>query len=410
MKPPSLDLEESTVTPPSEVLRAINAAAQGRRPVRLGIVGGGQLARMTALAAAPLGVEVAVLEREPDSPAAVLAPASVVGDWNRLEALLDFAGRCDVITLENQFVDAAALEELERRGHPVFPRPACLAVTQDKLRQKEALTGAGLPVASFRSVTTREDLVIAGRDLGWPLVLKTRRNGYDGKGNFTLRSESEIEIGVQALHGDRNPLLVEAFFPFVQELAVIITRGRDGTVAVYPVVETVQRNHICHVVKAPAALPEATSARAAWVAQAAVEAVGGVGSWGVEMFLAADGQLAVNELAPRVHNSGHYTIEACECSQFENHVRAVLGWPLGSPRLVAPAAAMVNLLGTTRGPGRAEGLPEALSVPGARVHLYGKSASAPGRKMGHVTVLAGTADEALAIAGRAARSIRFGGV
>ena len=377
-------------------------------PVRLGIIGGGQLARMTAIAALPLGVDVVVLEKNPHSPAARLSPDSIVGDWSDAGTLKKFAERCDVVTLENEFVDAAALEILEKAGHQVFPGAACLALTQDKFRQKQTLQHAGLDVPKFRAVGSPGEIKSAASDFGWPLLLKTRRNGYDGKGNFTLSSAADIKAGWQALDGGRNDLMVEAFFPFVKELAVIVTRGRDGATAVYPVVETIQHNHICHVVKAPAQISEDLARRAAALAKEAVEAVGGVGSFGVEMFLSTTGELAINELAPRVHNSGHYTIEACDCSQFENHVRAVLGWPLGNPLMVAPAAVMVNLLGTEKTSGQPHGLDAALRMTGARLHLYGKLMSGPGRKMGHITVLENSVDQAQPIAERAAKRIYFG--
>jgi 5-(carboxyamino)imidazole ribonucleotide synthase len=377
-------------------------------PVRLGIIGGGQLARMTAMAALPLGVDVVVLEKNPHSPAARLSPDSVVGDWNDPTTLLKFAERCDVITLENEFVDAAALAALEKAGHKVFPSAACIAVTQDKLTQKQTLQNAGLVVPKFCAVSSPTEIISAAKNFGWPVVLKTRRNGYDGKGNFTLKSEADIAAGWQTLGGGKNELMVESFFPFVKELAIIVTRGRDGATVVYPVVETIQRNHVCHVVKAPAQIFDDLAERASALAKRAVEAVDGVGSFGVEMFLSATGELAINELAPRVHNSGHYTIEACQCSQFENHVRAVLGWPLGNPRMVAPAAVMVNLLGTEKTSGQPRGLANALRQAGARVHVYGKLTSGVGRKMGHITVLENSVEKAQAIAERAAKEIYFG--
>ena len=377
-------------------------------PVRLGIIGGGQLARMTAIAALPLGCEVIVLEKNPFSPAARLSPDSIVGDWSDADTLRKFAERCDVITLENEFVDASALEILEKIGHKVFPSAACIAVTQDKYTQKQALQKEGLAVPKFCAVNLPDDIHAAAKAFGWPLLLKTRRNGYDGKGNFTLRSEADITIGWEALGGEKNDLLVEEFFSFVKELAVIVTRGRDGETVVYPVVETIQRHHVCHVVKAPAQINDELVARAKDLARRAVETVSGVGSFGVEMFLAADGSLVINELAPRVHNSGHYTIEACDCSQFENHVRAVIGWPLGNPLMLAPTAVMVNLLGTEKTTGQPCGLEKVLRQTGARVHIYGKLMSGPGRKMGHITVLENSLEEGLAIAERAAQEISFG--
>jgi len=383
-------------------------AAPKNFPVRLGIIGGGQLARMTAMAALPLGCEVIVLEKNPFSPAARLSPDSMVGDWSDPTTLMKFAEQCDVITLENEFVDASALAALEKAGHKVFPSAACIAVTQDKLTQKQALQTAGLAVPKFRPVDSPADIISAAHEFGWPLLLKTRRNGYDGKGNFKVRSEADVEAGWQTLGGGKTELFVEAFWHFNKELAVIVTRGGNGELAVYPVVETIQRDHVCHVVKAPAEIPAQVIKAATDMARRAVEAVGGVGSFGVEMFLSANGGMAINELAPRVHNSGHYTIEACDCSQFENHVRAVLGWPLGNPQMRTPTAVMVNLLGKKIAPGEPHGLENVLRMTGARVHIYGKMMSGAGRKMGNITVLKDSMEEGLAIAEHAAREIYFG--
>jgi 5-(carboxyamino)imidazole ribonucleotide synthase len=382
-----------------------------RRPkaaCTLGIIGGGQLAKMLAQSASQFGCHVAILERNHHSPAANFATQTVIGDWDNPESLLGLGSRVDVVTLENEFVDADSLAALEQFGHPLWPSSATVRVVQDKLFQKRALAEAGLPVPRFLPASDKASVAAAGNKLGWPLLLKKRRNGYDGKGNYTLRSAADIDQGWAQLGGDAHLLFIEEFCPFVLELAMMIARGRNGETACYPVVETVQRNHICHVVKAPASVPADTADRAADIARRAVETVGCVGAMGVEMFYTKDGAILINELAPRVHNSGHYTIEACVCSQFENHVRAVLGWPLGSPALRAPAAAMVNLLGAGKGSGAPHGLAEALAVPGAHPHVYGKSVSAPGRKMGHVTALGQTVEEALATAQRAANLIRFG--
>jgi 5-(carboxyamino)imidazole ribonucleotide synthase len=313
---------------------------------RLGIIGGGQLARMTALSALQLGCDVVVLERNPASPAATLASHSLVGDWDNPADLLKLAQCCDLVTLENEFVDARSLAALETAGHTLFPTSRSIALVQDKLIQKQTLAAAGLPVPAFRPAQSVEAVATAGDELGLPLLLKARRNAYDGKGNVTLQSLAEISGAWEKLGGHRgNELYVETFCPFECELAVIITRGSDGSMATYPLVQTEQHEHICHIVRAPATVAPFIAANALEIARRAVTAVGAVGSFGVEMFLTAGGEILVNELAPRVHNSGHYTIEACVCSQFENHVRAVLGWPLGSTTMIAPAAVMVNLLG-----------------------------------------------------------------
>ena len=375
---------------------------------RIGIVGGGQLARMTALAAFELGCDVLVLERAPQTPAANLAVNTLIGDWDDPAALVELAKQVDIVTLENEFVDAGSLAAIEAAGRPLHPTAKTIGLVQDKLTQKQALENVGLAVPRFRAVAAPQYIVEAAKDFGWPLVLKARRNGYDGKGNATIRDEAGIAEGWEKLDGGSRELFVEEWCPFTKELAAIVTRSINGESAVYPVVETVQRDHICHRVIAPAPVDADITSRASELAQAAVAAVGGTGSFGVEMFLTSDGKLVVNELAPRVHNSGHYTIEGCHCSQFENHIRAILGWPLGSTELVMPAAVMVNLLGATEGSGRPAGVGKALANPGAHVHVYGKSQSKTGRKMGHVTALGRTLEEALGRADRAAGEIRFG--
>lgn len=389
-----------------------SAASPGDAPAtgpRLGIIGGGQLARMTTIAAQQLGCDAVVLEKNRLSPAATFASRSIIGDWNTMDALSELAAQADVITLENEFVDARLLAGLEQAGHKVWPSSRTLALVQDKFTQKQTLEAAGLPIPKTRIAGSREDLIAAIGELGLPVVLKARRNAYDGRGNAMIHDLVGVDEAWRRLGGDDgNQLFVEEFFKFSMELAVIITRGQDGGHAIYPVVETIQKNHICHVVRAPAAVPSEIVARASETACRAVEAVGAVGSFGVEMFLSDDGGIVINELAPRVHNSGHYTIEACACSQFENHVRAVLGLPLGSAAMVAPAAAMVNLLGGVYTPGRAQGLDRALLVPGAHVHLYGKAMCGVGRKMGHVTALGASVAEAEAAAAACASRITFG--
>lgn len=374
----------------------------------LGLIGGGQLAKMTAQAASQFGCDVVVLERARHSPATGLASHYLVGDWDTPADLLKLGSLVDVVTLENEFVDAAALAELEQRGHKLWPTAGTMRTVQDKLWQKQALAAAGLPLPRFRDTATPAEVVAAATEFGWPIVLKKRRNGYDGKGNATLRSPADVAPAWQKLGGETNSLFAEEFVPFQKELAVMITRARGGESVMYPVVDTEQHDHICHVVKVPAALSAADWERARDIARRAVEAVRGIGTFGVELFLARDGGILVNELAPRVHNSGHYTIEACATSQFENHVRAVLGWPLGSIAMRAPAAVMINLLGAGPGPGEPTGLREALAVPGVALHVYGKMQSARGRKMGHLTALGDTVEAALAQAERAAHCLCFG--
>lgn len=358
---------------------------------------------MTCLAAWPLGVRVGVLGA-PTEPAGPVAAGVVEGDWRDAEAVRALGAVSAVVTLENEFVDAAALASVQALGTPVRPAAAGLATVQDKALQKQMLRRAGLPVAPFVVADGPGDLAAIGRDLGWPLMLKSRRLGYDGYGNATVADPAEGAAQFARLNRDGDGVLVEQMVPFTKELAAMVARNPAGAEAVYPVVETIQRNHVCHEVIAPAPVVEAIRSRAAEVASQAARAADALGVMGVEMFLLEGGAVLVNELAPRPHNSGHYTIEACETSQFENHLRGVMGLDLGPVSLRAPAAVMVNLLGSRTGPAIPRRAP-ALSVPGAHLHLYDKAEVRPGRKMGHVTALGGTVADALDRSRRAAAAV-----
>lgn len=389
----------SSITPLDATLRAGRAEAPA---FDVGIAGAGQLARMTCLAAWPLGIRVGVLGA-PGEPAAPMAAGLLQGDWRDADAVRALGSRSGVVTLENEFVDAGALASVQAAGTPVRPNPATLARVQDKALQKELLRGAGLPTATFLVVEHPRELAAAGRDLGWPLMMKARRLGYDGYGNATCPDEDTARAAMARLDAGEG-VLVEAMVGFERELAAMVARSPSGGEACYPVVETVQRDHVCHEVVAPAPIAPDARTRARQIALASAAAADGLGVTGVEMFLTPAGEVLVNELAPRPHNSGHYTIEACETSQFENHLRGVLDLPLGDVRMRSPAAAMVNLLGTTAGPARPD-TAAALAVEDAHLHLYDKAEVRPGRKMGHVTALAGDAAAALAIARRAARAV-----
>jgi 5-(carboxyamino)imidazole ribonucleotide synthase len=373
----------------------------------LGILGGGQLGRMTLQAASRLGIDVVIAERFPDSPAARLTSDSLFfpHGWDDPQLLDRLAELAPVVTLESEFVDYRVLATLEERGVRVLPSPACVGVVQDKLLQKQALALAELPVPMFVQVTEPEGLQNAAAELGWPLMLKARRDGYDGRGNILVHTAAEAQSAFERLGWPQRQLYAEAFADFDRELASLVVRGLDGAIVQYPIVETRQDQalHICREVIAPAEISAEVADRAAAIARGAVEAVGGVGAFGVELFLLRDGQVCINELAPRPHNSAHYTIDACWTSQFENHVRAVLGLPLGSADLSQPAAAMVNLLGTTNEPIRGAYLADT----GTYIHLYGKKENRPGRKMGHVTAVGSTVDEALSHARAAAAKIEL---
>jgi len=376
----------------------------------VGVLGGGQLGRMLALAAAPLGIKVRVLDPTEGAPASVAAE-QVVGSFRDKEAVLAFAAGCDVVTVEIEHVDVGALEELVAAGVEVQPLPATIAVIQDKCAQKAFFAERGVPVPDFVPLATEEEVAAAAASFGYPLMLKSRRDAYDGRGNAVARSAAELPSALATLGGLERGLYAERWAPFERELAVMVARARDGSLAVYDVVETTHRDSICDTVFAPAQVPEHVREAARAVAAQAVAAFDGAGIFGVELFLLPSGEVLLNEVAPRVHNSGHHTIEACTTSQFEQCLRAVLGWPLGEAALKVGGAAMKNILGEAEGPdgeAKAQALVSAaIHTPGASVHWYGKApaprahresaydkSAKPKRKLGHVTVVASTPAEA----------------
>lgn len=370
---------------------------------QIGIVGGGQLGRMLGMAAKQLGFTVAVVDPNPNSPAGQVVDRQILGHYADPDAIRELAAESNVLTVEIEHIDVAALEEAERRV-PVHPSPATLRLIQNKLAQKTFLRDAGVPVAGFAAIDAPADLTQAAARFGFPLLLKSRFGAYDGRGNALIRNESEVAAGLAKL--GRDNLYCERFVPFVKELAVIGARSVAGEVALYEPVETVHRNNICHEVIAPAPIEPEIAARALNLARRAIDQLRGAGVFAVELFLTGAGQVLVNEIAPRVHNSGHWTIEGAETSQFEQQIRAVAGLPLGATTRIQPAA-MVNLLGDRSGPVELTGLEAALAIPNVHVHIYGKADARPERKMGHVTATAETAELALERARQAAARIAF---
>jgi 5-(carboxyamino)imidazole ribonucleotide synthase len=344
---------------------------------------------MSALAAYRLGFSVAILEKEQDSPAGQLTHHEFTGSVNDGALLRKFSKSCDVVTLENEFVDYRRLEFLEQRRIPVLPSSTTISLIQDKLLQKIILASNDIPVANFLEVNNRADYEQITRYLGSPFVLKSRKMGYDGYGNALISSKKQFEEAYTRLSA-RHPLLVaEMFIRFTMELAIMVVRTKKE-IKTYPVVQTIQRNHICHTVIAPAPIGKKIIKNAEEIAVEAVRAVDGMGLFGVEMFLTHNEEILVNEMAPRPHNSGHYTIEGCATSQFENHIRAVMQLPLGSTKMVAPYAVMINLLGKRKTTLARNNYTNALQREDVHLHIYGKTESRPGRKMGHITLLGDT--------------------
>jgi 5-(carboxyamino)imidazole ribonucleotide synthase len=367
-----------------------------RRP-RVGILGAGQLARMDQQAAIPLDVDLRVLAGGPTDAAVLAGAEAIVGDHHDLETLRAFAREVDVVTFEFEGVDPAHLRALQDDGHRLVPTPAAKLFAQDKLHQRRELGRAGFPVPAFEHARVAIDVAEFAARFGWPVVLKAPRGGYDGRGVAVVSTPVEAAAFLEPLP---DGALVEPALTIERELAVQVARTSDGTTAAYPVVETVQQDAMLRELVAPAEVDDALAQEAVDLAVRIVDHIGATGLVAVELFVTPEG-LLINELAMRPHNSGHHTIEAAVTSQFEQHVRAALDWPLGATELVAPAAVTVNVVGPEDGSDPRARLREALAVPGAHVHLYGKTAR-PGRKLGHVTALGPDVATARATAWRAA--------
>lgn len=345
----------------------------------IGIIGGGQLGRMMAIAARAMGYRIAVLDPESDSPCGQVADKKIVGAYNDLEAIKRLAEVSDVITYEFENIDSTALAWLCE--HANVPQGTnLLEISQDRINEKNSIQKAGVNVAPFAVIHSVKDIYDNMERLGFPAVLKTSRGGYDGKGQLVIREEQHIPNGAELL--EHGPCVLEKWVPFKKEISVILTRNSNGETAVFPVAENIHIDNILHQTIVPARISDGAREKAMVKAKQLAEAFHLVGTLAVEMFLTDDDEIYINELAPRPHNSGHYTIEACETSQFEQHVRAVCNLPLGSTNLLKPAV-MVNILGEHQA-GVLRKIPQ---IRDWKIHFYGKKEPKLKRKMGHVTIL-----------------------
>lgn len=368
---------------------------------KLGVLGGGQLGRMMQQEAVNLDIKLACLDPNENAPCAKLVPEFETGSFNDEETVYEFGKTKDLITVEIEHVSIPALKRLQAEGVKVYPQPELLEIVQDKGLQKEFYRKNDIPTAEYRLIESKAELSDHKDFL--PFALKLRRGGYDGKGVQIIRSEADFEKAFDA------PCVLEKFVPFEKELAVIAARNEKGETSCFPAVE-LEFNPEANLVEllfAPAEISEAIELEARKIAMQTIEAFGFVGILAVELFLNENGEILVNEVAPRPHNSGHHTIEANITSQYAQHLRCILGLPLGDPRLQIPAA-MVNLLGEPgfTGPVKYEGLEEALAESGVYIHLYGKTDTKPFRKMGHVTITAGTSEEARKLAHKIKNTIK----
>lgn len=374
---------------------------------RIGIIGGGQLGKMMILDAKRLDTYFVILDPTPKCPADSIADEHIVADFDDVRAFHELADKVDVITYEFEHINAQALQELEAEGHKVYPSSETLLHIQNKYDQKMWLRQNDLPVPDFKKVETLEDIREAGKIFGYPMMLKTCTGGYDGKGNAPVDTEADVERAFEALGSGKLPLMVEAFCPFEKEVSILVCRSVNGDVKVFPVAENVHKDSILDETTVPANISETSTEKAMDIARRAVHAFNAYGMLCIELFVTADGEVLVNELAPRPHNSGHYTIEGCVTSQYENHIRGILGLPLGSAELIRPTV-MKNIIGQySVDKAEVKGLEEAYAIGEVKVHIYGKEKVSKGRKMGHITVTDTTVESALEKARLAHSKISF---
>ncbi len=380
-------------------------------PSTIGIIGGGQLGMMLAQEAKRMGYKVITLDPVPDCPCAQVCDGQVVADFDDRASALKLAQKSQVLTYEFENVPYRTVSFLEEKGYKILPSSKSLKITQDRVREKEFLRSIGVATAGFAPVENYKDLKDAAAEQGIPGIIKTTRGGYDGKGQIPLRSQKDLSATGKKMFSKKGSQkwIWERFIPFKKEISVICSRSEDGTTSVFPVSENIHVDNILYMTIAPARISSYARKSAYGIASKVIGELDAVGVIGVEMFLTADDQVLVNEIAPRVHNSGHYSIEACLTSQFEQHIRMVCGLPQGSTKLLS-SAVMINILGqdTDSQDPVLKGIEKALELEGVNLHLYGKKSVRPGRKMGHITVLSENSDIAIETAKRAKNLLYWG--
>ncbi len=374
--------------------------------ITLGIIGGGQLGKMIGIEAKRMSLNLAYLDPDKTCPASTIADILFISDYKDEKSILDLAQESNVLTYEIELANSSVLKDLESKGLPVHPSPAVLNTIQNKLRQKKFLKSKGIPVPEFEEVTSIDQARRICKDFHYPLVLKACEDSYDGRGNYVVRSASDIDKGIRYFEGRK--CMIEKFIHFTKEVSIMVARNTRGQITSFPVVRNIHKNNILDTTIVPAGVNRRVEANARSIAEKVVKSLKGVGIFGIEMFL-DDNKLMINEIAPRPHNSGHYSIDACSVSQFELHIRAILGLPLVKPRLMSPVV-MTNILGIPNYTGEYSltGIDKALAIPGMKLHLYGKRITKPQRKLGHFTITAESTEEALSRTRRVRKLLRVG--
>ena len=375
-------------------------------PICVGIIGGGQLGKMIAQEAGRMSLKIIVLDPTEGCPASRMADEQIVAGFKDENAILKMSDKCDVLTYEIELASSTALKELESRNYPVRPAPETLRIIQNKYRQKSFLKDHRIAVSDFALVRTEEHLQELCKKFGLPAILKVCEDSYDGQGNFLILSSNNVHEAFNYFAG--RECMLEKLVPFTKEISVMVARNERGQIESFPVAENIHNNNILETTIVPARISRKVELKAIKMAERTIGLLHGSGIFGIEMFVTKEGEVLVNEIAPRPHNSGHFTNEACSVSQFEQHLRAILDLPLSKPELLSPVV-MVNILGSENLVGQyaLKGLTQLFAVPGVKLYVYGKKTSRPGRKLGHITATGKTVKVALTRALKARKAVKL---
>lgn len=362
-------------------------------PIKIGIIGGGQLGKMIAQEAKRMFLSITILDPNRNCPASTICDKLIVADFKDEEKIYKLAKNSDIITYEIELGNSKALKNLESKNYPIFPSPHSLHIIQNKFRQKIFFKENNLPVTEFTKISSQDDLSHAATQFGYPIMLKASEESYDGRGNYLIKSKDDIPIAYS--YFQNRDIFTEKFVDFKMEISIMVARNKEGQIESFPIAENIHKNNILDTTIVPANISSKVQEDAKFIAEKVMNCLNDVGLFGIEMFVSKNDEVFINEIAPRPHNSGHYSIEGCSISQFEQHIRAILNLPLSKPELLRPTV-MKNILGPNnfRGNYKFIGLSNLLSIPFTKIHIYGKQLTSPGRKLGHITCTGETLDEA----------------
>lgn len=363
-------------------------------PIKIGIIGGGQIGKMIAQEAKRMSLKVVILDPSRDCPASTLCDRLIVADFKDEDKIRDLAKSSDVITYEIELANSKALKNLELKNYPIFPSPHSLYLIQNKFRQKKFLKENNLPVPEFKKINSINDLLLVAKSFEYPLMLKACEDSYDGRGNYLIKCKEDISIAYNSFQN--REMFAEKYVDFKTEISIMVARNKKGQIATFPIAENIHKNNVLDTTIVPANISPKIKEAAEIIAKNVVTCLNDIGIFGIELFVSNKDEVFINEIAPRPHNSGHYSIEGCSISQFEQHLRTILNFPLSKPELVRPTV-MKNILGPPNFSGtyRIIGLSKLLSLPSTKIHLYGKRITSPGRKLGHITCTGRTLEEVI---------------